>query len=104
MKKTLLFSDVHLKAIPEDRARQAEFVSFLRGISPDEYDTIICLGDLFDFWYEYRSVIFSDFFNVLVPLPTSVIRAWNSIWFVVIMISGQGVFFTTIWGFTSTPT
>lgn len=65
MKKTLLFSDVHLKAIPEDRARQAEFVAFLRDISPDEYDTIICLGDLFDFWYEYRSVIFSDFFNVL---------------------------------------
>lgn len=65
MKKTLIFSDVHLKAVPEDRERQREFIAFLRGFSPDEFDTFICLGDLFDFWFEYRSVIFSDFFEVL---------------------------------------
>jgi UDP-2,3-diacylglucosamine hydrolase len=65
VKKTLIFSDVHLKAIPADRARQREFVAFLRRFSPDEFDTIICLGDLFDFWFEYQSTIFSDFFDVL---------------------------------------
>lgn len=65
MKKTLLFSDVHLKATAGDATRRAEFVGFLRRFSPDEFDRVICLGDLFDFWYEYRSVIFSDFFGVL---------------------------------------
>ena len=65
MKKTLIFSDVHLKVTAEDKPRHREFVDFLHQFSPDEYDTFICLGDLFDFWFEYQSVIFSDFFNVL---------------------------------------
>ncbi|MCF6287303.1 MAG: UDP-2,3-diacylglucosamine diphosphatase [Candidatus Hydrogenedentes bacterium] len=65
MKKTLIFSDVHLKAVPEDKARHRAFIDFLHRFSPDEYDTFICLGDLFDFWFEYRSIIFSDFFDVL---------------------------------------
>lgn len=65
MKKTLIFSDVHLKAIPEDRPRHQEFVDFLHRFSPDEFECVICLGDLFDFWFEYRNVIFSDFFEVL---------------------------------------
>jgi UDP-2,3-diacylglucosamine hydrolase len=65
VKKTLLFSDIHLKANAADADRRAEFVAFLRRFDPAEYDRIICLGDLFDFWFEYRSVIFSDYFNVL---------------------------------------
>lgn len=65
MKKTLLFSDVHLKVTPDDRPRHREFIEFLHRFSPGEFDTFICLGDLFDFWFEYRSVIFSDFFDVL---------------------------------------
>ncbi len=64
-KKTLLFSDVHLKAIAEDKGRHQEFIDFLHRFSPDEFDTFICLGDLFDFWFEYGNVIFSDFFDVL---------------------------------------
>ncbi len=65
MKKTLIFSDVHLKAIPEDRARQREFVDFLNRFQTGEFERIICLGDLFDFWFEYKNIIFSDFFEVL---------------------------------------
>ena len=65
MKKTLLFSDVHLKAVPADRPRREEFISFLDSVTPDHFDRIICAGDLFDFWFEYKSVIFSDFFQVL---------------------------------------
>ena len=65
MKKTLLFSDVHLKAVPDDRPRHAQFAALLRAVSPDEFDRVICLGDLFDFWFEYRTVIFSDFFEIL---------------------------------------
>jgi UDP-2,3-diacylglucosamine hydrolase len=65
LKKTLIFSDVHLKVVPEDRARHEEFIAFLHAFPADEFDTFICLGDLFDFWFEYKSVIFSDFFGVL---------------------------------------
>ena len=38
---------------------------FLRGVSPDAFDRVICLGDLFDFWFEYRHVVFSGYFETL---------------------------------------
>ena len=65
VKKTLIFSDVHLKVSPHDRERHQEFIHFLKGFSPEEYDRVIRLGDLFDFWFEYRHVIFSGYFDVL---------------------------------------
>lgn len=65
MKKTLIFSDVHLKVSPAGRDLREQFVAFLRGISPREYDRVICLGDLFDFWFEYRHAVFSGYFEVL---------------------------------------
>jgi len=65
VKKTLIFSDVHLKAAPADRARHLEFAAFLRAFNAPDFDRVICLGDLFDFWFEYRHVIFSDYFEVL---------------------------------------
>jgi len=65
VKKTLIFSDVHLKVADHDRPRHREFVSFLRSFDPGEFDRVICLGDLFDFWFEYRHVIFSAYFEVL---------------------------------------
>lgn len=65
MKKTLIFSDVHLKVSAEDRPRHEAFIEFLRGFPPAEFDRVVCLGDLFDFWYEYRHVIFSGYFDVL---------------------------------------
>ena len=63
--KTLIFSDVHLKVTQEDKEEHREFISFLRGIDPAEFDRIIILGDLFDFWFEYKHVVFSGYFNVL---------------------------------------
>jgi len=65
VKKTLIFSDIHLKSIEDDIKRQKEFSSFLLSLPISEYDRMICLGDLFDFWFEYRSVIFSGFFDAL---------------------------------------
>lgn len=65
MKKTLIFSDIHLKSVDSDKNRQKEFAGFLRNIPLHDYDRLICLGDLFDFWFEYRYVIFSEFFDVL---------------------------------------
>jgi len=65
VKKTLIFSDVHLKVSDGDREQQASFVTFLRSFSPEEFDRVICVGDLFDFWFEYRHAIYSDNFDVL---------------------------------------
>ncbi len=61
--KTLVFSDVHLDA--SDGSRHAPFIAFLRTIDPAEVDRVVILGDLFDFWFEYRHVIFSGYFEVL---------------------------------------
>lgn len=65
MSKVLIFSDVHLKVTPDDRPRQARLVEFLRSFDPAEYRRIICVGDLFDFWFEYQQVIYSGYFDVL---------------------------------------
>lgn len=65
MNKTLIFSDVHLKVSPEDRPRHREFCAFLEAHAPPEFDRIICVGDLFDFWFEYKHAVFSGYFDVL---------------------------------------
>ena len=65
MKDSLLFSDVHLKpSFPANDDSEA-FMAFLRQIDPVRVGRLICLGDLFDFWYEYRHVFFSAYFEVL---------------------------------------
>lgn len=63
--KTLIFADVHLKVNPAEQERIQDFVAFIRRIDAKEYDRVIILGDLFDFWFEYRHVIFSGYFDVL---------------------------------------
>ena len=65
MRKALIFSDVHLKAAASDRTRQRDLVRFLYEVDPTECERVICVGDLFDFWFEYRHVIFSGYFDVL---------------------------------------
>jgi UDP-2,3-diacylglucosamine hydrolase len=62
---TLLFSDVHLNVAPDGREKMAEFTAFLRAIDPGQVRRAVVLGDLFDFWFEYRHVIFSGYFGVL---------------------------------------
>jgi len=63
--KTLIFSDVHLKVPPADGEVYAVFLRFLRQIDPGTVSQLVILGDLFDFWFEYRHVIFSGYFDVL---------------------------------------
>lgn len=63
--KTVLFSDVHLDAAPCGAQRRTEFSAFLRHLGEDHVERIVILGDLFDFWFEYRHVVFSGFFEVL---------------------------------------
>ena len=50
-------ADVHLGldvADPHDRERR--FVDFLRSLPP-QTEALYLLGDIWDFWYEYRDVV-----------------------------------------------
>ena len=58
-------SDIHLGAVPE--ATERAFRSFLRHVVVDASELLIN-GDLFDFWFEYRSVIQAEHYRVLAAL------------------------------------
>jgi len=63
-------SDVHLglRAFnPEEREKK--FASFLYSL-PDNTDSLYLLGDIFDFWYEYKYVIPRGFSRTLGALGT----------------------------------
>ena len=62
---TYFVADVHLGlqvADPEDRERR--FAGFLRSL-PYETDAVYLLGDIWDFWYEYRDVVPKGYVRVL---------------------------------------
>jgi UDP-2,3-diacylglucosamine hydrolase len=63
--KTVVFSDVHLPSTPETAHVRAEFIRFLGAVVTPDVNRVIILGDLFDFWFEYRTVVFSGYFDVL---------------------------------------
>ena len=66
---TYFVSDVHLGLqIAEPAKREARFVEFLRSINNDETASIYLLGDIWDFWYEYRDVIPKGFVRVFAAL------------------------------------
>lgn len=57
-KKTYFLSDAHLGFSNKEESliREKKLVAFLDKISEDA-SAIYLLGDMFDFWYEYRSVV-----------------------------------------------
>lgn len=56
-KLTYFVADVHLGCDVLDPAdREARFVGFLRSLPP-ETGSVYLLGDIWDFWYEYRDVV-----------------------------------------------
>lgn len=66
---TYFVSDVHLGLNVEDPAgREARFVSFLRGIPAEETESLYLLGDIWDFWYEYRDVVPKGYVRVFAAL------------------------------------
>lgn len=78
MKKAFFLSDTHLGAsyFPDSRDRELRVVRFLDSIK-DEAEEIFLLGDVLDYWYEYRYVVprgFVRFFGKLAELADSGIR------------------------------
>jgi UDP-2,3-diacylglucosamine hydrolase len=67
-KYTYFVSDVHLGLQVFDPAdREARFVSFLRNL-PEETEALYMLGDIWDFWYEYRDVVPKGYVRVFSAL------------------------------------
>lgn len=67
-KLTYFVSDVHLGlqvADPEDRERR--FAGFLRSL-PENTEAVYLLGDIWDFWYEYKDVVPKGYVRVLSAL------------------------------------
>lgn len=64
-KPYLVVSDIHLGAVPEGTERA--FRDFLRHAA-EEASGLLINGDLFDFWFEYRTVIHGRHFRVLAAL------------------------------------
>jgi len=65
--KIFIVSDSHFGLeLPEfpDLERRERFFSFLENIK-NEADVLVLLGDIFDFWFEYKSVIPKIYFDVL---------------------------------------
>ncbi len=65
-KKIYFFSDVHLGApnAAASRVREQKLLRFLKSIESDAQEILI-VGDLFDFWYEYRHVVPRGYVRVL---------------------------------------
>lgn len=60
-----IVSDVHLGAVPENTERA--FIDFLGAVGADG-EALLLVGDLFDFWFEWGSVIPGRHFRVLAAL------------------------------------
>ena len=65
-KKIYFASDNHLGApnFEESLVREKKFVSWLDTVKKDA-DAIFLVGDIFDFWFEYKKVVPKGFVRVL---------------------------------------
>lgn len=76
-------SDLHLGApyFPDSRAAEKKVVDFLDSIK-EEVDALFLLGDILDYWYEYRYVVprgFVRFFGKLAELADRGVRI---VWYI----------------------
>lgn len=60
--RCLVASDAHLGAVPS--SSEDRFLAFLRAV-PRLGDDLVLAGDVFDFWFEYRSVVLREHFAAL---------------------------------------
>ena len=79
-KLTYFASDVHLGLDVADPAdREARFVGFLRSIPAENTEALYLLGDIWDFWYEYRDVVPKGYirvFSALLELMDSGVKVY----------------------------
>ena len=63
---------------PKDRARR--FVGFLRSIPADHTENLFLMGDIWDFWYEYRDVVPKGYARVFATIQ-DLVEAGVKVWF-----------------------
>ena len=63
-----LLSDVHLFPEPENHPGRETFLSFLSMLSGKEPANLWIAGDLFDYWFEYRSSVPAGFSRTIAAL------------------------------------
>ena len=78
MKKAYFISDLHLGAryLPDAAASERRVVSFLQSIADDAAELYL-VGDVLDYWFEYRNVVprgFVRFFGQLARMADSGVR------------------------------
>ena len=67
--KTYFFSDAHLGlgSLEENRERELRLIRFLDFIKRDA-EQIFIVGDLFDYWFEYKTVVPKKYFRLFAKL------------------------------------
>lgn len=66
--KSYFVSDVHLGLQVADPAgRERRFADFLSGL-PEDTESVYLLGDIWDFWYEYKHVVPKGYIRVFAAL------------------------------------
>jgi len=63
--RRVFLSDAHLGWEPRESDRSIKLRRFLATLPGNDVSDLYILGDLFDFWFEYRTAIFSAYFSVL---------------------------------------
>ncbi len=61
--KAYFVGDVHLD--PRFPAREKAFCRFLDGMKAQHPDALYLMGDIFEFWFGYKTVMFSHYFKVI---------------------------------------
>ncbi len=73
MKSKIIFlCDVHLGSGMNEQLKGRLLLDFLEQLPGSGVETLYILGDLFDFWFEYESVILSRYFHFLAALAAVV--------------------------------
>ncbi len=69
MRKIYFFSDAHLGLTShnDDRKKERAIVRFLEAVGKDGKELFI-VGDLFDYWFEYRTVVPKGYFRLFTAL------------------------------------
>lgn len=79
--KTYFVSDVHLGLqVADPAARERRFVDFLRSL-PEDTEAVYMLGDIWDFWYEYRDVVPKGYVRVFAAIQDLIERGVNVYFF-----------------------
>ena len=82
-KKTFFISDLHLGAsyLDEPKSYERRVVRFLNSIA-DEADELYLLGDILDYWYEYRTVVPRGYIRFFGALSALADKGVKITWFI----------------------